>query len=304
MQLRSRFAPSPTGLLHVGNAYSALLCARWAAINNAELLLRIEDIDHSRCRPQFIDSIYKDLQWLGLSWPEPVRLQSSHLEDYRTAIIRLRELGLIYPCFCTRRTIQQEIEKMAIAPHAEDAASIYPGICRDLSGDEQALRMQNTPFAWRLNVQKATAMVSKPLCWHDEQGLAHSAEIDHDVVIGRKDISFSYHLSVVVDDAIQGITHIIRGKDLETSTAIHRLLQQLLDLPEPTYIHHPLIHTSTGERLAKRSGATTLASLRKTGVDPQKLSTYLLNLPELIWPFEQQQNSTYRSEILRLLGKR
>jgi len=304
MQLRSRFAPSPTGLLHVGNAYSALLCAHWAVSNGAELLLRIEDIDHGRCRPQFIDSIYEDLQWLGLSWPEPVRLQSSHLEDYCTAIARLRELDLIYPCFCTRKSIQQEIAKMAIAPHAEDAASIYPGICRDLSSVEQTRRMQSTPSAWRLNVQKAMKLIASPLCWHDEQGRKHSADIDHDVVIGRKDISFSYHLSVVVDDAIQGITHIIRGKDLESSTAIHRLLQQLLGLPEPTYIHHPLIYTSAGERLAKRNGATTLASLREIGVDAQKLSAYLLNLPELIWPFEQQTRSTYSSEILRLLGKR
>ncbi|WP_206675431.1 tRNA glutamyl-Q(34) synthetase GluQRS [Mariprofundus sp. KV] len=302
--MRSRFAPSPTGRLHVGNAYSALLCAHWAANNGADLLLRIEDIDHSRCRPQFIEGIFEDLQWLGLSWAEPVRLQSSHLEDYRTAIARLRELDLIYPCFCTRRTILQEMEKMAIAPHAEDAAGIYPGICRNLCSDEQERRMQSTPFAWRLNVKKAMGLIDTPLCWHDEQGLEYSAEIDHDVVIGRKDISFSYHLSVVVDDGIQGISHVIRGKDLEASTAIHRLLQQLLGLPAPTYIHHPLIHTSTGERLAKRNGATTLASLREIGVDAQKLSAYLLNLPGLIWPFEQQNNSTCNSEILRLLGKR
>ncbi|NWF37706.1 tRNA glutamyl-Q(34) synthetase GluQRS [Mariprofundus sp. NF] len=304
MQLRSRFAPSPTGLLHVGNAYSALLCAQWAKANCAELLLRIEDIDHTRCRPHFIDSIYEDLQWLGLSWPEPVRLQSSHLQDYRAAIDQLRRLEVIYPCFCTRRSIQQEIERMAIAPHAEDAANIYPGICRGLCHQEQERRMQTSPFAWRLNAIKAMALIDAPLCWHDDQGISHMADIDHDEVIGRKDISFSYHLSVVVDDAIQGITHIIRGKDLESSTGIHRLLQQLLGLPEPIYIHHPLIHTTSGERLAKRNGATTLASLRGMGVDPEKLRGCLLALPQLIWPFVQQESSTQSSEILRLLGKR
>ncbi|ATX80504.1 glutamyl-Q tRNA(Asp) synthetase [Mariprofundus aestuarium] len=302
MLCRTRFAPSPTGLLHVGNAYSALLCEQWAKQHDAELLLRIEDIDHTRCKPQFIDSMIEDLQWLGLKWPEPVRVQSRHLDDYRAAIHRLRGLGVIYPCFCTRKSIQREMEHIALAPHAEDGSSLYPGICRDLSSGEQARRMERYPFAWRLDIQKALLKTNSPLHWRDDDGGMHSADIDHDVVIGRKDISFSYHLSVVVDDAIQGISHIIRGQDLEPSTGIHRLLQVLLGLPEPTYIHHKLLKTTEGERLAKRNSATTLSSLRQIGLCPEKLGAFLLNLPEPIWPFEQESDSTQDSEILRLLG--
>ena len=304
MQLRSRFAPSPSGLLHVGNAYSVLLCQQWAEANSAEMLLRIEDIDHTRCRPEFIDNIYQDLTWLGLSWPEPVRLQSSFLKDYSSAIHRLREMEVIYPCFCTRKSIQQEVEKMALAPHPEDASGLYPGICRDMEPAQKTQRMVSEAFAWRLDIQKALSKIDSPLLWLDSDGRNHTAEIDHDVVIGRKDIAFSYHLSVVVDDAIQGISHIIRGEDLESSTAIHRLLQTLLGLPEPTYIHHKLLKTTTGERLSKRNGATTLASLRDMGVNPEKLTAFLLHLHEPIWPFAEQEKPGVAREILRLLGNR
>jgi len=283
--LKTRFAPSPTGLLHVGNAFSALSCQRWAAVNHAGLLLRIEDIDFTRCRPEFIEGIYEDLHWLGLSWPEPVRLQSQHFDDYRQAIHRLRELGVIYPCFCTRKSIQQEMAQMGLAPHIEDETTLYPGICRGLHASEQASRMEQDPFAWRLNVGKAMAYIGQPLQWHDEAGNSHRAEIDHDVVIGRKDISFSYHLSVVVDDALQGITHIIRGHDLESCTGIHRLLQNLLELPEPTYHHHRLLQTAGGERLAKRHRSTTLRSLRAMGVNPQKLAQLLIENRDMVWPF-------------------
>jgi len=302
MICRTRFAPSPTGLLHVGNAYSALLCEQWAKQNSAELLLRIEDIDHTRCKPQFIDAIIEDLDWLGLKWPQQVRVQSKHLDDYRAAIHHLRELEVIYPCFCTRKSIQREMEHMALAPHAEQGSSLYPGICRDLSSGEQARRMEKYPFAWRLDIQKALTKLSMPLHWREEDGSVHPANIDHDEVIGRKDISFSYHLSVVVDDAIQGITHVIRGQDLQASTGIHRLLQTLLGLPEPIYIHHQLLKTTGGERLAKRNSATALSSLREMGVKPEQLRNYLLNLPEPIWPFAQAGNSNESGEILRLLG--
>ena len=304
MQLRTRFAPSPSGLLHVGNAYSALCCQQWAQANSAELLLRIEDIDHSRCRAPFIDNIYEDLHWLGLNWPDPVRLQSEHLEDYQSAIIRLREMELIYPCFCTRKSIQQEIAQIASAPHAGGYGNHYPGICRNISSEHQRQRMQHEPFAWRLNVGKALNGITEPLFWSDGEGQNHALEIDHDVVIGRKDITFSYHLSVVVDDAIQGISHIIRGEDLRSSTAIHTLLQHLLGVPKPTYIHHPLVQTTAGERLAKRNGATTLASLRQIGVDAERLKDFLLHAPELIWPFEVQNMATQNREMLHLLGKR
>lgn len=302
MQLRTRFAPSPTGLLHVGNAFSALCCQQWARQNDAELLLRIEDIDHTRCRPKFINSIFEDLSWLGLSWPEPVRQQSRQLDDYRAAIHRLRELGVVYPCFCTRKSIQQEMERMALAPHAEDFAGLYPGICRDLSSGEQAERMERYPFAWRLDIAKALARLNRPLSWQEADGTIHTASLDHDEVIGRKDIAFSYHLAVVVDDAIQEISHIIRGEDLKACTAIHRLLQELLELPEPTYIHHRLLKTTAGERLAKRNSATTVASLRTMGIDPVRLADFLLTESEPIWPFAETDAAIDKATIERLLG--
>lgn len=285
MQARTRFAPSPTGLLHVGNACSALLCRNWAEENQAELLLRIEDIDFTRCRAEFVDNIYEDLSWLGLKWKKPVRRQSEHFNDYRKAIHRLRELGVIYPCFCTRKSIQLEMESMGLAPHAEDTALLYPGICRNIKAEEQERRMEQDPFAWRLDVTKAISIIELPLLMLDDDGNSRKVEIDHDVVIGRKDISFSYHLSVVVDDAIQGITHIIRGKDLEPSTGIHCLLQKLLDLPAPIYHHHALLHTPNGERLAKRHRSTTLRSLRVMGIKPEKLAQLLIDNSDMVWPF-------------------
>lgn len=302
MRLRTRFAPSPTGLLHVGNAFSALLCQRWAIENDAELLLRIEDIDHTRCQSRLISSMLEDLKWLGLTWPEPVRQQSKHLGDYRDAIHRLDMMGVIYPCFCTRKSIQQEMERMALAPHSDDISGLYPGTCRNLSHSEKSQRMAASPFAWRLDIKKAMAKVALPLQWHEESGPVQTIDISHDEVIGRKDISFSYHLSVVVDDALQGVTHIIRGKDLRPVTGIHRLLQALLGLPEPTYIHHPLLKTVAGERLAKRNSATTITSLRNMGIKPQKLKSFLLSQPLPLWPFTEENGDANEGEILQLLG--
>ncbi|MFQ5518613.1 MAG: tRNA glutamyl-Q(34) synthetase GluQRS [Mariprofundus sp.] len=296
--LRTRFAPSPTGLLHVGNAYSALACQRWANHNQAELLLRIEDVDHTRCRAEFIDGIYKDLNWLGLRWPEPVRLQSEHVDAYRQAIARLRQLGVIYPCFCTRKSIQQELANMSLAPHSDDSAPIYPGVCRNIQLSEQQQRMQKEPFAWRLDIEKSFDLAGHGLQWRDDSGQYYPVEIDQDVVIGRKDIAFSYHLAVVVDDAIQGITHIIRGVDLQDSTGIHRLLQSLLGLPEPVYMHHPLLCNADGQRLAKRNASTTLNSLRQMGVNVQKLRDFLSDKGLLSWPFTEADES----DILNMLG--
>ncbi|GAV20033.1 glutamyl-Q tRNA(Asp) synthetase [Mariprofundus micogutta] len=297
-QPKTRFAPSPTGLLHVGNAYSALICQAWSKSKRAGLLLRIEDIDFTRCRSEFTEAIFQDLDWLGLKWPEPVRIQSEHFDDYRRAIEHLRELGVIYPCFCTRKSIEAEIQRIGLAPHAEEATAIYPGICRNLDVDEQSQRMLSNPFAWRLDIEKAMTLMARPLQWHDESGAAHPANIDHDVVIGRKDISFSYHLSVVVDDALQNISHIIRGQDLEASTGIHRLLQNLLDLPEPTYIHHGLLETLNGERLAKRNCSTTLRSLKELGVKPEKLKQFLLDVENPVWPFAPDDHD----QIIRQLA--
>ncbi len=299
MVLRTRFAPSPTGLLHVGNAYSALMCQAWAEEHHAQLLLRIEDIDHTRCRSEYADAILEDLGWLGLQWQGPVRYQSRHLDAYQQAIIQLRDMDVIYPCFCTRKQVAREIAHMASAPHSEDMLSEYPGICRNLQVDEQQQRMQQEPFAWRLNVAKAMAHVGTNITWREESGKIHAIEISQDMVIGRKDIGFSYHLAVVVDDALQGISHIIRGRDLAESTGIHRLLQQLLGLPEPVYIHHRLLLDGNGNRLAKRNHATTLNSLRSMGVDARKLGSFLLGMAKPAWPFEADK----KAAVLRMLGK-
>jgi len=299
VQYRTRFAPSPTGLLHIGNAYSALKCQAWAEKHHGGLLLRIEDIDYTRCRPEFTDAIVEDLRWLGLSWQSPVRLQSRHLQDYQQAICTLAEMGVIYPCFCTRKQIRQEITRMASAPHAADMGPVYPGICRNIPVHEQYDRMQQEAFSWRLDSDRAMALVGEDISWMDGSGDRHAVTIDHDIIIGRKDIGFSYHLAVVVDDALQGVSHIIRGRDLEESTGIHRLLQTLLGLPEPVYLHHALLRDGGGERLAKRNRATTLKHLREMGVDVMQLRIFLCGEAPLSWPFAAGDER----KILNMLGK-
>jgi len=298
MHLRTRFAPSPSGLLHVGNAYSALCCVRWAEQHQAEFILRIEDIDHTRCRPEYATQIFTDLQWLGLSWKEPVRYQSQCLASYKQALLTLREMGVIYPCFCTRKEIDNEIARMACAPHNEDVPPIYPGTCRHIAADKQQQRMQHEHFAWRLDVKKALAIVGHDLSWQEASGQKHAVHIDHDSVIGRKDIGFSYHLAVVIDDASQHISHVIRGTDLQDSTPIHRVLQALLQLPEPVYIHHPLLYNDDGSKLSKRHGSVSLQSLRGIGVAPEKLHAFLNRSTSFGWPFIQANSH----EILDILG--
>ncbi|MDQ6993282.1 MAG: tRNA glutamyl-Q(34) synthetase GluQRS [Mariprofundus sp.] len=286
MKFVTRFAPSPTGLLHVGNAYSALQCARWAARNHADLLLRIEDIDHTRCQSHFSDAILEDLNWLGIGWNQPVRKQSEHLALYQQALNTLQSRGMIYPCFCTRKAILNERSRMGVAPHQSDSATHYPGTCRNITTLEQKRRMQHEPFAWRLNIAKAVKSCQSAPSYHDQNGAIYQTALAHDIIIGRKDIGYSYHLAVVMDDALQGVTHVIRGEDLHSSSAIHRLLQMLLDLPEPIYIHHHLLKNSDGERLAKRIDSTTLRSLRYMGVDAAQLRNYLLDQSHnAIWPF-------------------
>jgi glutamyl-Q tRNA(Asp) synthetase len=277
LPLRTRFAPSPTGYLHIGNAYSALFCQQWAAQHQAELLLRIEDIDFTRCRPDFAACLIEDLEWLGIRWQGGVRYQSRHLDAYAQALEKLREDGLVYPCFCTRRDIQREIESAGLAPHAEDMPEIYPGSCRLLTSVEREKCLKDgLPFAWRLDVQAALKR-SGVLSWQDGDGKSHAVRPGlNDAVIGRKDIGISYHLAVVVDDAAQGITHVIRGEDLESSTGLHRLLQALLDLPSPVYIHHRLLCNEAGERLAKRTGAPSLRRLRTSGIPADTLRRLLL----------------------------
>jgi len=303
LKLRTRFAPSPTGLLHVGNAYSSLTCQQWAEKHDAELLLRIEDIDHTRCRDAYTPQLIDDLQWLGIEWQGNILKQSEHQARYRAALEQLESIGVIYPCFCTRKHIQEEIERMGIAPHAEDSAredaDPYPGICREIDKHQRSERKLHERFAWRLDAAKAMALISEPLAWCDQDGRHHPVHPSSlgDMVIGRKDIGISYHLAVVVDDAHQEISHVIRGEDLLSSTPLHRLLQALLELPSPTYIHHPLLVDGDGNRLAKRNNATTLKSLREAGISADSLRHFLMDNHSLLWSFEPDNLDAIREQL-------
>lgn len=268
--LITRFAPSPTGKLHLGHAYSATLGHARARESGGRFLLRIEDLDQTRSRPEFVDGIYEDLRWLGLDWDEPVFVQSQRTAAYEEALGKLRSRGLAYACFCTRADIAQSLT----APHG-DAATSYPGTCRALPDDPQ--RRATTPHCWRLDSAKALASAGLPSWREAEGGRFTAAERDiGDAILARKDAPASYHLSCVVDDAGSGVTMVVRGADLRPSTPIQRLLQELLGLPEPTYLHHPLVVHDDGRRLAKRDLAPTLAAMRQAGVDGRELARRLL----------------------------
>ncbi len=277
----TRFAPSPTGYLHLGHAHAALFAAQQAHDQDGRFLLRIEDIDAGRCRAEFEDAIYEDLAWLGLTWETPVRRQSACMADYEAALDRLNRMGVLYPCFCTRKDIAAEIHAAQGAPHlAHDGVQygpdgpLYPGSCRALSMHErEAKAAAGTPFALRLDMQRALALAKEKndaLGWTDlDRGqIAATPEIFGDVVLARKDTPTSYHLSVTVDDHIQGVTLVTRGEDLFPATHIHRLLQALLDLKVPDYRHHGLLTGPSGERLAKRDQADTIRALRDAGNSP------------------------------------
>ncbi len=272
----TRFAPSPSGHLHLGHAYSALFAYEAAA--GGRFLLRIEDIDQGRCRPEFEVSIKDDLAWLGLTWEDPVRRQSDHLADYAEALARLEGRGLLYPCFCTRKDILAEIESAGAAP--QDAqmgpdGPIYPGICRGLSEDERQSRISSgEAHALRLDMAAALAQTAN-LTWTDlEAGeTAATPEIFGDVVLARKDTPTSYHLSVTVDDHLQGITLISRGEDLRAATHVHRLLQALLGFEAPDYRFHHLLTGEDGRRYAKRDKSLTLKELRAAGETPASIRT-------------------------------
>jgi len=256
--LVTRFAPSPTGHLHLGHAYSA-----WAAWRRAERFhLRLEDIDTTRCRPEYAAGILEDLEWLGLRWHGAPRVQSEHLPEYRAALAQLDSRGLLYPCFCTRA----EIARAQSAPHG--AEPVYPGTCRHLGPHEAAARIAaGAPHALRLNLERALAQAGPLRFFEESQGwITAQPQRLGDAVLARKDIPTSYHLCVVHDDAAQGITHVIRGEDLFEATHLHVLLQALLGLPTPIYAHHPLLRDASGRRLAKRDGAQTLRSLRQSGI--------------------------------------
>jgi glutamyl-Q tRNA(Asp) synthetase len=272
----SRFAPSPTGRLHLGHAFSAVRAHDLARAASGRFLLRIEDIDGTRSREAFVAGIEEDLAWLGLAWDGPVLRQSERMAVYAEALARLKAMGLIYPCFCTRA----EIAASASAPHGPEGPA-YPGTCRALSEAERASRMDET-HCWRLDVARALGVASKAstpdlreegLWWHDcFAGWVKADPLPAgDVVLARKETPTSYHLAVTVDDAAQGVTDVVRGVDLFEATHIHRLLQALLGLPTPRYHHHPLLMGPDGKRLAKRNGARPLAELRAEGADPAQI---------------------------------
>lgn len=269
----TRFAPSPTGWLHLGHAYAALFAHAAAWSGGGRFLLRLEDIDITRARSEYEAAIYEDLTWLGLEWETPVRKQSEHFAEYRAALEKLRTAGLLYPCFCTRREIQEEIASAGQAPHGPEGP-VYPGTCKRLSEDRVAERLASgSDYALRLDLDKAMARAGPGLIWKDlkhGEFTANAASLG-DVVLARKDTPTSYHLAVVVDDASQGITLVTRGEDLIGATHLHRLLQALLDVPVPVWEHHRLITDENGKRLAKRDDARSLRSLRESGWTAQRV---------------------------------
>jgi glutamyl-Q tRNA(Asp) synthetase len=268
MSIVTRFAPSPTGYLHLGHAHAALTAFRHARESGGRFLLRIEDIDPARCQPRYAVAIEADLRWLGLHWDDDVRVQSAHLPAYRAALDMLAVRGLTYPCFCTRA----DIARSAAAPHqAPDGSAVYPGICRALPDSVRAARLASgEPHALRLDMARALTAVPATLTFieRDEGEIACDPAPFGDVVLARKDAPASYHLCVTHDDAVQGVTLVTRGVDLKPATHLHRLLQALMGWPAPDYAHHTLLTDATGKRLAKRDDAVTLRALRERGVSP------------------------------------
>lgn len=259
--ITTRFAPSPTGKLHLGHAYAASAARDLAQVSGSRFLVRFEDIDHTRVRPEYYDEILADLDWLGFHWDgEPWR-QIDRIDHYQVALETLKELNVVYPCYCTRREIETELANLAHAPQGPEGP-LYPGTCRGVKhppGDREP--------AWRLD-PSAAAQIVGDLTFHDE--IHGTIRVDPallgDVILARKDIGTSYHLAVVVDDAAQKITHVTRGEDLLPSTHVHRVLQSLLELPEPKYHHHRLITDQSGKRLAKRNDALSISTLREKGL--------------------------------------
>jgi glutamyl-Q tRNA(Asp) synthetase len=279
MEFVTRFAPSPTGRLHLGHAYSALLAFDAAREAGGRFLLRIEDIDATRVRPEFEPAIYDDLSWLGLTWDRNVRRQSLHLSDYAADIARLREMGVVYRCFLTRREIA---EQAASAPHTAGEGPdglVYKGPAIPMSADEEEMRLaRGDAYAWRLSMRYSQDLlgeqfarlvfVEQDVGSKLEREITARPESHGDVILGRKDVAVSYHIAVVHDDALQSVTHVIRGEDLRASTHVHVLLQKLLGLPQPAYRHHKLLTGPDGKRYAKRDQSLTLASLREVGATP------------------------------------
>ena len=272
-----RFAPSPNGYLHLGHALSAILDFEMARASGGRFLLRIEDIDAARCRPEFEQAIYEDLAWLGIAWEEPVRRQSDNLDAYAQALAKLEAQGLVYPSFESRAEIARHIAQHHGAPwpHDPDGSPLYPGMAKQLPADERARRMASDPYALRLDMSAAIDRTGA-LTWvetgadpkQDHETRMAEPEKWGDVVLARKETPTSYHLSVVVDDALQGVTHVVRGQDLYQATSVHRVLQALLALPVPLYHHHRLVLDAEGKKLSKSTRSTALRELREQGATP------------------------------------
>ncbi|MGJ8645026.1 MAG: tRNA glutamyl-Q(34) synthetase GluQRS [Luteolibacter sp.] len=269
----TRFAPSPTGEMHLGHVYAALVARDLAREKeDGRFLLRHEDIDSSRVREEYYSLIETDLKWLGIDWDGEPLLQTERLDAYAEALEKLKTLGLAYPCFCTRKDIQQELERMHAAPHSHES-QLYPGMCRALDPGEATQRIAaGEAHSWRLNSAKAAK----------SHGTLHFKDLEHcitevdenengDIVLARKDIGIAYHLAVVVDDEFQGITHVTRGEDLFSATHVHRQLQALLGYREPVYLHHPLVTDEHGKRLAKRNHSKAIRLLREQGHSPEEV---------------------------------
>ncbi len=276
MSIVTRFAPSPTGYLHLGHAYAALVAWRRAREAGGRFLLRLEDIDATRCRPAFAEAIQEDLAWLGLDWDGPVRVQSEYLAEYRAVLDALTARGLVYPCFCTRAEVEREAARSASAPHAPDGSRRYPGTCRRLAATERARRIAaGERYALRLDIARAMATAGTALTFEEEGEGAIGCHLERfgDVVLARKDAPASYHLCVTHDDAVQGVTLVTRGIDLKPATDLHRLIQSLMGWPTPRYAHHKLLTDADGRRLAKRDRAATLRDLRAQGYSAAEVRT-------------------------------
>ncbi|MGO9674097.1 MAG: tRNA glutamyl-Q(34) synthetase GluQRS [Methylocella sp.] len=271
-----RFAPSSNGFLHLGHAHSALLNFDLARATGGRMLLRIEDIDLDRCRPEFEQAIYDDLDWLGISWEIPVRRQSQHFDVYAAALDRLRARRLVYPCFCSRGEIMASIASKPDWPRDPDGSPLYPGLCKHLSEAERKRRLASgRPAAHRIDMAAALKAIGLPLGWRETRGAGADARnitanpaLWGDAVLARKDIQTSYHIAVVLDDALQGVSDVVRGEDLFMATHLHRLLQALLDLPAPSYHHHGLLRDASGQKLSKSLRAKSLRALRQEGLSP------------------------------------
>jgi glutamyl-Q tRNA(Asp) synthetase len=277
-----RFAPSSNGYLHLGHAYSALLNYELAREADGRFLLRIEDIDTDRCRAEFEQAIYEDLSWLGLSWETPIRRQSEHFADYSRALAKLATLGLTYPCFCSRGDIMNAVSGRNRWPRDPDGSPLYPSTCKHLTREERQRRMTaGLPAALRIDMEAALAKTGPNLVWHELGGSGQPRVVAAepaqwgDATLARKDIHASYHIAVVVDDALQGVTDVVRGEDLFLATSLHRLLQTLLGLPAPVYRHHPLLRDASGRKLSKSLRAKSLRSLRQETLAPEDVRKLL-----------------------------